>query len=83
MARQVNIWTGGWRATGNNVQVPQYETTIRFQWTRNDGTARDEERTVRFPNVLNGIPAARLKEYIEHILLAEARILAGVDDDGN
>lgn len=79
MAREVNVFTGGWKATGNNVQVPQYETTIRFQWTRNNGTTGNQERTVRFPNALNGIPAARLKEYIEAILLNEARILAGVD----
>lgn len=80
MAREVNVFIGGWKATGNNVQVPQYETTVRFQWTRNDGETRDNERTVRFPNVLNGIPAARLKDYIEDILLREARILAGVDE---
>jgi hypothetical protein len=36
---------------------------------------------VRFPNVLANIPARRLKAYVEDMLMAEARILAGIDED--
>jgi hypothetical protein len=53
---------------------------VTFNWVRNDGTTGTDTRTVVFPNVLGGIPAERLKGYMEQIVLAEARILAGVDD---
>ena len=80
MAREVNVWLSGWRATGTNVPVPQYELTIRADWATNAGVSKTDTRTVRFPNVLAGIPAERLREYVEAILLREARILAGVDE---
>ena len=81
MARSVNVWTSGWRATGTNVPVPQYEMTIRLEWVTDAGESREAQRTVRFPNVLAGIPARRLKAYVEDMLMAEARILAGIDED--
>lgn len=81
MAREVNVWQSGWRATGTNVSVPQYEHKIRIQWTDDAGVSHEAERTVRFPNVLSGIPARRLRECIEAILYREARILAGIDAD--
>jgi len=81
VAREVNTWQSGWRATGTNVSVPQYEHVIRIQWVDDDGVSHDATRTVRFPNVLSGIPVRRLREYIEDILYREARILAGIDRD--
>jgi hypothetical protein len=81
MARSVNVWTTNWRATGTNVQVPQYEQTIRIEWVDDAGEARKAQRTVRFPNVLANIPARRPKEYVEAMLMREARILAGIDED--
>lgn len=81
MARSVNVWTSNWRATGNSVPVPQYEQTIRMEWVTDDGQEREAERTVRFPNVLANIPARRLKEYVEEMLMREARIMAGIDPD--
>ena len=81
MARSVNVWTSGWRATGATVSVPQYEQTIRIEWVTDAGESRQAQRTVRFPNVLANIPARRLKAYVEDMLMAEARILAGIDED--
>ena len=78
MAREVNVTTGPWVAVGTNASVPRWSMVITYNWTRDDGTKGTNTRTVTFPDVLTGIPAARLKDYMERILMAEARILAGV-----
>lgn len=79
MAREVNIFTGAWTAVGTNASVPRWSLQVRFGWIDNAGAAHTQTRTVTFPNVLTGIPADRLKGYMEQIVMAEARILAGVD----
>lgn len=81
MPRDINVFLSGWRTTGINVSVPQYEQIIELHWINDAGLAQTATRTVRFPNVLSGIPAGRLRRYVDTILLSEARILAGVDID--
>jgi len=81
VAREVNVFHSGWRATGTSVSVPQYESTYRLVWVDDAGVRHEASRLVRFPNVLSGIPARRLREYVDTILLNEARILAGIDPD--
>lgn len=79
MPREVNIFTGGWTAVGTNASVPRWSMQVRMDWVDNAGAPHTQTRTVTFPNVLSGIPAERLKGYMEQIIMAEARILAGVD----
>lgn len=79
MAREVNVFLGDWTALGTNAQVPRWSLQARFDWVDNAGAPHTNTRTVIFPNVLSGIPAERLREYMQQIVLAEARILAGVD----
>jgi len=80
MAREINVYLGNWTAVGTNAQVPRWSLQIQFDWVDNAGASHTNTRTVTFPNVLNGIPAERLKGYMQNIVLAEARILAGVDN---
>lgn len=80
MAREVNVYPGAWTAVGTNASVPRWSIQIKFDWVDNAGAAHTNTRTVTFPNVLSGIPAERLREYMKNIVLAEARILAGVDN---
>ena len=79
MAREVNIFMGDWTAVGTNASVPRYSLTITHNWTDNAGVPHTDTRALIFPNVLGGIPLARLKVYMENIALAEARILLGLD----
>lgn len=79
MAREVNVYTGDWTPVGTNASVPRWSIQIQFDWVDNAGVAHTNTRTVTFPNVLSGIPAERLREYMEQIVIAEARILAGVN----
>lgn len=78
-AQNVNVWFSGWRATGNTVNTPQYEVTVRYQWTDDAGVTHEDERTVRFPNVLAQLPAAWVKEEMQTLLLKAARKINKVD----
>lgn len=80
MAREVNIFLSDWTALGTNASVPRWSLQVRTDWVDNAGVSHTNTRTVTFPNVLTGIPAERLKGYMETIVMAEARILAGVDN---
>lgn len=80
MAREVNVQFGGWRATGTNVQVPQYEISVTFEWTANDGTVRTRTRLVRFPNFMQQVPTEWLQEELQDLLVRAVRRIEGVDD---
>lgn len=80
MAREVNLFVGDWTALGSTAPVPRYSIQVKHDWTDNAGVAHTDTRTVTFPNALSGIPLSRLKTYMEQIILAEARILLGVDN---
>ena len=79
MAREVNIFTGPWVAVGTDASVPRWSMQVRMDWTDNAGVKRTDTRTVTFPNAPSGIPISRLREYMEAIILREARIQLGVD----
>ena len=79
MAREVNLTISDWTAVGTNASVPRYSVNLTTQWIDNAGVSRTDTRTVTFPNVLTGIPLARLKDYMERIALAEMRIILGLD----
>lgn len=81
MAREVNLTFTGWRATGTNVQVPQYEIQVTHEITRNNGTKVTRTRTVRFPNFLAQVPQEWLEEELKDLLIRAARKLDGVDDE--
>lgn len=79
MPREVNLTISDWTAVGATAPVPRYSIQVRHDWTDNAGVKHTDTRTLTFPNALSGIPLARLKGYMEQIILAEARIQLGVD----
>ena len=79
MAREVNIITSGWRATGTNVQTPQFELIVQFDWVDNAGVARTGTRTITFPNVLAQLGNEYVKEKITEMILERVREVLGVD----
>lgn len=68
----INIYTSGWKKTGRNVSVPQYEMTIRV-----DVDGREVLRTVQFPDCLLDLPVNYVKERITDMLIDYATIKAG------
>ncbi len=80
MPREVNIFLGNWTALGSTAPVSRYSIQIQHDWTDNVGAKHTDTRTLTFPNALSGIPLARLKDYMERIILEEARIQLGVDN---
>ena len=79
MAREVNIYTTNWRATGQNVNVPQYAVDVTINATNNDGTKITRSETLKFPNFLQNVGAADLKEWITELMIREARERLGID----
>lgn len=73
MAREVNIFTSNWKKTGVNISVPQYSVVVTINFTRNDGTQGTATETLKFPNFLNNVGAADLKEWLTELMLREAR----------
>lgn len=80
MARNVNVFTSTWQATGSNVQVPQYTLTVRFQWIDNSGASHEGTRTVLFPNVLSQLPAKYVADAMQQMLMDYARQVLAVDE---
>jgi hypothetical protein len=86
MAREVNVTTSGWRATGANVSTPQYEMTIKYEWVDNAGVKHTQSQLVRFPNILitlagtNAGNASWVGEQIKGVILDAIRRYLGVDE---
>lgn len=78
MTREVNVYTGRWTNTGATAPVPRYTFSARFEWVDDAGAAHSDDRVYTFPNVLSGIPARRLREYMEEIIVREAMIARGI-----
>lgn len=73
MAREVNVYTSNWKATGTNVSVPQYRVDVTLNWVNDAGVAHTRSETVKFPNFLQNVGAADLKEWLTELMLREAR----------
>jgi len=73
MAREINLFTSNWKATGKNISVPQYSVDVTINWTADDGTPNTRSETLRFPNFLQNVGAADLKEWLTELMTREAR----------
>jgi len=79
MAREVNLYTSKWQATGKTISVPQYSVDVTLNWIDNEGIAHTRSETLKFPNFLQNVGAADLKEWLTELLIREARERLGVD----
>lgn len=76
---EVNLYVGNWQDLGTTVEVPQYSFDIRYAWIDNAGQDHEWEQTLVFPNALNQISKAKVREKIEEWLIEIARVKAGID----
>lgn len=79
MAREVNLYTSNWKATGKNINVPQYSVDVTINWIDNDGVAHTRNETLLFPNFLQNVGAADLKEWLTDLMIREAMERLGVN----
>ncbi len=80
MATNVNVWLDGWTDTGETVPCPKYTVDLRIEWVDAAGEAKSRTETLTFPNDLQLVPAAWLKEELQDLILRAARKRFGVDD---
>lgn len=73
MLDNVSVFFGKWRATGVNVQVPQYELEVTVKGTKPNGQPAQITRTVRFPNVLAQFATDTLKDEMQRLLIQAVR----------
>ena len=76
----VNVGIINWRATGSTVPVPQYKVDVTLEWLDVEGNPHSWEGTPTFPNDLQGVPAAQLKDMLTELMLRVARKKLGVGD---
>ena len=79
MARNVNVFTTNWQWTGNTVPTPQATVDIELHWKDNAGVDHEWSGVAMFPNDLQLVPVAWVKEALEELLLRAARKRLGVD----
>lgn len=73
MTQEINLYTNNWKATGKNISVPQYSVDVTLNWIDNEGIAHTRSETLKFPNFLQNVGAADLKEWLTELMLREAR----------
>lgn len=79
MGRNVSIWMTNWHWTGKDVKTPQAEMDVRLEWTDEDRLPQEWEGTATFPNDLQDVPVAWLKEELEDLIIRVARKRLGID----
>lgn len=79
--RNINVWITNWINTGATTPVPRWTVDVAIEWTKEDGTPESHSDTYTFPNVLSGIPLQRMRRYMEELILREARIQLGIDEE--
>lgn len=73
MAREVNVYTSNWQATGLKVQVPQYTVDVTLKWIDDAGVAHTRSETLKFPNFLQNVGAEDLKIWLTDLMIREAQ----------
>lgn len=74
-----NIYTSNWRATGKNISVPQYSVNVTINWTDKLGVEQTRSETILFPNFLQTVGAADLKDWPTELMIREARQRLEID----
>jgi hypothetical protein len=73
MAREINLFTSNWKATGKNISVPQYSVDVTLNWIDDEGVSHTRSETLKFPNFLANVGAADLKEWLTELMIREAQ----------
>ena len=76
----VNLYISGWQWTGSNVQTPQATADVEIYWKDENGDPKSWAGTVTFPNDLQLVPVAWVKDALTDLLIRAARKRLGVDD---
>ena len=76
----INIFTSKWRKTGKNGSFPQYELSVRVNYTGADSLSKNIERVALFPDCLLDLPLEYVKDRITDMLVDYATIKAGARD---
>lgn len=79
VATGINLFTTNWRWTGNNVPTPQARVDVRLEWMGDDGQPHEWKGTLAFPNDLQDVPIAWVKDALTDLMIRAARVKLGVD----
>ena len=77
--KHVNNFITNWQWTGSSVQTPQATVDLELQWTNEDGSPGQWAGIATFPNDLQLVPVAWIREELEDLLIRVARHQLGID----
>jgi len=80
MAHNVNLYITNWQWTGSNVSTPQATVDLELHWFDNDNQPQNWSGTATFPNDLQLVPVAWVKEALEDLLVRAARKRLGIGE---
>ena len=66
--------------TGTNAKVDRYSFDIQVKWTDHSGGKHEHSDTYVWPNVLSDVPNNVVKEFMQEMVIAKARVALGIDD---
>lgn len=82
MARNVNVQTSNWRATGSNVSVPQFSQNVSVQWIDDAGVSHTWSGLIKFPDILITMYGANQSwtvEQMQNLIFQFGRKQLGID----
>ena len=78
--RNINAWIANWQWTGSDVPTPQATVDIRLEWIGGDDLPHEWEGTATFPNDLQLVPVAWVRDALEDLIVRAARKRLGIDE---
>lgn len=80
MARNVNLYISNWQWTGNSVQTPQATVDLELYWLDENDVLQNWSGTATFPNDLQLVPVAWVRQELEDLLIRAVRKQLGIDE---
>lgn len=78
-ARNVSVFLTNWHATAQQPKVQQYTVDCELQWVDYDNSPHAWIGVLTFPNDLQDVDLATLKEWATDLIVRIARRRLGID----
>jgi hypothetical protein len=78
--RNVNQFITNWQWTGQDVPTPQATVDITLEWMDENGQAQNWSGTATFPNDLQFLPVAWVRDAMEDLMIRAVRKQLDIDD---
>ena len=81
MTRNINVFHSNWRKIGQKVQVDQWTSDYRIEWTDDQDQQHIWEDEITFPNDLALVPDWWLKRELLELIMKAVRKKLNIDPE--